>query len=125
MGGGLNEDVFRMESKQTALLKARLLREKSTPAEKTLWQRLRNKRFKSLKFRRQYPIGPYIVDFVCLSQKLIIELDGSQHLDQIVYDAERTQYFEHFGFCVLRFWNNEVFQQLPSVLLKIDNQLKY
>jgi very-short-patch-repair endonuclease len=55
MGGGLNENVFRMESKQTALLKARLLREKSTPAEQTLCQRLRNKRFKSFKFRRQYP----------------------------------------------------------------------
>jgi very-short-patch-repair endonuclease len=75
--------------------------------------------------KRQYPIGPYIVDFICLSQKLIIELDGSQHLDPIIYDAERTQYLEDFGFRVLRFWNNEVFQQLPSVLLKIDNQLKY
>ena len=67
----------------------------------------------------------YIVDFVCLSQKLIIALDGSQHLEQIVYDTERTKYFEHFGFRVLRFWNNEVFNQLPSVLVAISNKVLF
>ena len=107
------------------ITKARLLRKKSTPAEEKLWQYLRNKRFKSLKFRRQYPIGPYIVDFVCLNQKLIIELDGSQHLEQVIYDAERTNYLEHFGFRVLRFWNNEVFEQLPSVLVSIANKVLF
>jgi adenine-specific DNA-methyltransferase len=112
-----------MESSNMKITKARLLREKSTPAEQKLWQYLRNKRFKSLKFRRQYPVGPYILDFVCLSQKLIIELDGSQHLEQILYDTERTQYLEHFGFHVLRFWNHEVFHQFPSVLLRISNKV--
>ena len=104
------------------IIKARSLRRNSTSAEQTLWQYLRHKRFKSLKFRRQYPIGPYIVDFVCLNKKLIIELDGSQHLKQVAYDTERTEYLEYLGFRVLRFWNNEVLNQLPSVLRMIwDN----
>lgn len=107
------------------ITKARLLRKKSTPAEQKLWKYLRNKRFKSLKFRRQYPIGPYIVDFICLNQKLIIELDGSQHLEQIAYDTERTQHMEHFGFRVLRFWNNDVFNQLSSVLVTISNKILF
>ena len=114
-----------MESNKMNITKARLLRKKSTRAEQELWKYLRNKRFKSLKFRRQYPIGPYIVDFVCLNQKLMIELDGRQHLEQIVYDTERTQYLEHFGFRVLRFWNHDVFHQLPSVLVTISNNILF
>ncbi|MCH9757036.1 MAG: endonuclease domain-containing protein [Gammaproteobacteria bacterium] len=104
-------------------IKARSLRQTSTPAEQKLWQYLRNKKFNGSKFRRQFPIGPYIVDFVCLNKKLIIELDGSQHLEQIDYDAERTRYLMHFNFRVLRFWNNEVFNQFPSVLERIFNEI--
>ncbi len=69
-----------------------------------------------LKFRRQYPVGPYIADFVCLSQNLIIELDGGQHADQLAYDEERTNYLEHFGFKMLRFWNHDVFLRFDAVL---------
>ena len=69
-----------------------------------------------LKFRRQYPIGPYVVDFVCLDQKLVIELDGGQHAVQVSYDNKRTEYLEHFGFRVLRFWNHDVFAQFEVVL---------
>lgn len=82
---------------------ARKLRQTSTTPEVKLWQHLRNRRFMGLKFRRQFPIGPYVVDFVCLSHKLVIELDGGQHVQQLDYDNQRTEYLEHFGFRVLRF----------------------
>ena len=99
--------------------KARNLRKESTPAEIKLWQHLRARRFYGLKFRRQYPIGPYVVDFVCLSKKLVIEADGSQHLQQVVYDKQRTEYFEYFGFQVIRFWNHDLLFRLDAVLEKI------
>ena len=98
---------------------ARKLRQTSTIPELKLWQHLRNRRFMGLKFRRQYPVGPYVVDFVCLSHKLIIELDGSQHADQVDYDNQRTEYLEHFGFRVLRFWNSELFSQLEEMLEQV------
>ena len=69
-----------------------------------------------LKFRRQYPVGPYVVDFVCLSHKLVIELDGGQHTEQLDYDNKPTEYVEHFGFRVLRFWNTDVFCQFEALL---------
>jgi len=72
-----------------------------------------------LKFRRQFPIGPYVVDFVCLSHKLVIELDGGQHMEQLDYDNQRTEYLEHFGFRVLRFWNTDVFLQFDALLEQI------
>lgn len=72
-----------------------------------------------LKFRRQYPVGPYVVDFICLSHKLVIELDGGHHADNKAYDDKRTAYLEHFGFRVLRFWNTEVFSQLEDMLEQV------
>ena len=101
-------------------IKARMLRKQSTPEEIIIWQYLRARRCHGLKFKRQYPIGPYIIDFACLSHKLVIELDGSQHLRQVSYDKQRTEYIEHFGFQVIRFWNNEVRLQLDVVLEKIS-----
>lgn len=98
---------------------ARRLRQTSTEPEVKLWQYLRNRRFMGLKFRRQFPIGSYIVDFVCLSHKLIIELDGGQHTEQVEYDNQRTKYLEHFGFRVLRFWNTDIFFQFDAVLEQI------
>ena len=95
---------------------ARKLRQTSTVPEVKLWQYLRDRRFMALKFRRQYPIGPYVVDFVCLSHKLVIELDGGQHADQVAYDNKRTEYLEHFGFRVLRFWNTDVFLRFEEML---------
>jgi len=72
-----------------------------------------------LKFRRQFPVGSYVVDFVCLSHKLVIELDGGQHAEQLDYDNQRTEYLEHFGFRVLRFWNTDVFCQFEALLEQI------
>jgi len=98
---------------------ARKLRQTSTTPEVKLWKYLRNRRFMGLKFRRQFPVGPYVVDFVCLSHKLVIELDGGQHAEQLNYDNQRTEYLKHFGFTVLRFWNTDVFCQFDVLLEKI------
>ena len=99
--------------------RARELRKQSTDAEIVLWSLLRNRSLCNLKFKRQFTIGPFIVDFACLDKKLIIELDGSQHLDSKEYDEERTLYLNHRGFHVIRFWNDEVFNHKTAVLEKI------
>lgn len=90
------------------LTKAKALRKNSTDIEKILWQKLRNRQLNGYKFKRQVPIGSYIVDFVCTAAKLIIEVDGGQHSEQIDYDAKRTKFLESKNFTVVRFWNNEV-----------------
>ena len=107
------------------LVKTRKLRRKSTPQEIILWSRLRNRKFKNIKFRRQYPIGNYIVDFVCLDKKLIIELDGWQHKEekQERYDIKRTNYFEKLGFKIIRFWNNDINDNLEGAFLKLEELL--
>ncbi len=76
------------------------------------------------KFRRQHPIGHYIVDFICFEKKLIIEVDGGQHADNILYDEARTKYLEEKNFTVLRFWNNEVTLNTTEVLNIILNRLE-
>ena len=95
--------------------KAIQLRKESTPAEARLWSRIRNDQL-GITFRRQHAIGKYIVDFCAPRRKLIIELDGSQHLDRQEYDQQRTLYLESLGYRVLRFWNNEVASQIDRVL---------
>ncbi|MGH8120224.1 MAG: endonuclease domain-containing protein, partial [Gammaproteobacteria bacterium] len=87
-----------------------------TDAEQMLWQALRQRQLKNYKFRRQYPYGDYVLDFVCLEAKLVIEVDGGQHQEQFGYDIKRTRWLEHQGFQVLRFWNNEVMFDLDNVL---------
>jgi len=87
---------------------AQKLRKNQTDAEKRLWQHLRNRQILNYKFRRQHTMGPYVVDFICIEKGLIIEVDGSQHFDQQIYDLKRTTYLEGQGFLVLRFWNNDV-----------------
>ena len=96
---------------------AKLLRANTTAAERILWSVLRGKQMAALRFRRQQPIGPYIVDFFCPSAMLVVELDGGQHcLDQIAaYDEERTRFLESKGYRVLRFWNVEVIRNRDSV----------
>ena len=101
---------------QQILEKAKPLRQSQTDAEGLLWHYLRNKQLDGHKFRRQQPIGPYIVDFVCVSRKLVIELDGGQHAEQHTYDKKRDDYFRGKGYRILRFWNNEVFQNCMDVL---------
>jgi very-short-patch-repair endonuclease len=96
--------------------KARLLRKNSTDAEKRFWSQLRNRRLNGWKFRRQFPIGQYIVDFECYELKLIVEVDGGQHAEQEFYDIRRTEYLQSKGYRVVRFWNNEVLGNLEGVL---------
>ena len=102
--------------------KARKLRQNMTPAEKMLWKLLRNRKFKGLKFRRQHPIDKYIVDFICVEKKLVVEADGEIHkkADQIKYDRERTADLESHGLKVIRFTNDEILSDVFKVLKKIE-----
>ncbi len=99
-----------------ALEKAKTLRKNQTEAELYLWQHLRAHRLHGLKFKRQKPMGHYIVDFICIESRLIIELDGSHHADQQEYDAIRTDWLQAQQYQVLRFWNHEVLNNLHIVL---------
>lgn len=99
--------------------RARQLRSNQTPAEELLWLYLRAHRFMGLKFKRQKPVGNYIVDFICHSPKMIIEIDGGQHVEQAGYDRQRDAWLQQEGFVVLRFWNNEVLQETEAVLERI------
>lgn|SRR5574341_1361881 len=103
--------------------RARELRKALTPAEAKLWAYLRAGKLSGVKFRRQHAIGNYVPDFCSIKHRLIIELDGSQHLDQGEYDSERTKYFESKGYRVLRFWNNDITNHLEDVLKVIWNTL--
>ncbi|CAM5632837.1 endonuclease domain-containing protein [Rhodanobacter lindaniclasticus] len=96
---------------------ARELCQSGTDAERKLWYQLRAGRLNGMKFRRQHPIPPYIVDFHCESRKLVVELDGSQHNEEV--DRERTRFLEAQGLKVLRYWDSEVLQQLEAVLSAI------
>jgi very-short-patch-repair endonuclease len=87
-----------------------------TEAERKLWLRLRDWRPAGYHFRRQAPLGPFIADFACLHARLVVELDGSQHVEQVAEDSRRTAYLAEHGFRVLRFWNNQVFSELDDVL---------
>jgi very-short-patch-repair endonuclease len=98
---------------------AKTLRSHQTEAEQKLLYHLRAHRFKDLKFKRQKPIGSYIVDFVCVERMLIVEIDGGQHSEQVEYDQRRDAWLRSQGYIVLRFWNNEVMQQLEGVLEQI------
>jgi len=119
-GGGENIEGY--DLKNTKL--SRKLRKNTTSAEEYLWLFIRKCQIKGIKFRRQHAIGNYIVDFVSLKKKLIIELDGYNHLLNKEYDAERSAFFEQKGFKVLRFWNKEVLKRTESVLERIHHNLK-
>jgi very-short-patch-repair endonuclease len=95
--------------------KARTLRRASTEAEKRLWNLLRNRSVAGLKFVRQMPIDPFVADFVCRERMLIIEVDGSQHMDDEAYDRRRTAFLNARGYAVLRVWNTDVLRHLSSV----------
>ena len=101
---------------QQTLERAKTLRQSQTDAEGLLWHYLCRKQLDGYKFRRQQPIGPYIVDFACMSRKLVIELDGGQHAERHAYDETRDDYLRGKGYRILRFWNNEVFQNCMDVL---------
>jgi len=98
---------------------AKSLRTNQTESEQRLWYHLRAHRFLAMKFKRQKPMGCYIVDFVCIEHRLIIELDGGQHAEQSGYDQQRDAWLRSEGYTVLRFWNNDVMQNLEGVLEQI------
>lgn len=101
---------------------SRQLRRDMTIAEKHLWRRIRMQQM-GVKFRRQHPAGAYILDFACIESKLAVELDGGQHSELQARDNERTLWLESQGWKVLRFWNNEVLQDIESVLTEINGAL--
>lgn len=105
--------------------RARELRKNQSDAEKKMWSLLRNRQLDDYKFRRQYVIGPYIVDFCCFESKLVVEVDGGQHVQQFNYDRDRTEYLTSKNYRVLRFWNHEVLQNSNSVLEAIKLALVY
>ena len=102
---------------------ARSMRRKPTDAEARLWRHLRAGRMDGMHFRRQVPIGPYIVDFVCQDRQLIIEADGGQHADAIAYDQTRADWLAAHGYTVLRFWNHDILARTESVLEAIHDAL--
>ncbi len=105
-------------------LRARQMRNHPTEAESLLWQHLRRSQILGRKFRRQEPMGPYIVDFLCFDPMLVIEIDGSQHTGLIAYDAERSSFLAGRGFKVIRFWNHEVLAQTDRVREAIRQRIE-
>jgi len=123
--GGIRVGVKKIETnlkKRNKIAIAKKLRINSTNTEKYLWKRLRGNQFKGFKFRCQQPIGKYIIDFVNLERKIIIELDGGQHLEN-KKDKLRDKWLEEQGYEVLRFWDNEVFNNIEGVLGVIREKL--
>jgi very-short-patch-repair endonuclease len=98
---------------------AKQLRKTLTPAEQQLWQALRGGKLAGLKFRRQHPVGNFILDFYCAAHKLVVEVDGGIHETQIEYDAARTTELESYGYTIVRFTNEVVLHQLETVLAEI------
>ena len=94
--------------------RARQLRRNMTDAEKILWSHLRNRQLANLKFRRQVPLGPFFVDFLCVEQKLIVEVDGGQHSEEA--DRSRTAWIEARGYRLIRFWIHDVMDNVDGVL---------
>ncbi len=102
------------------------LRNKMTQAEVLLWGKIRDKKLLGYKFRRQYSVGPFILDFYCPKLKLAIELDGSQHAqeEQERYDEGRTNYLNDRDIIVIRYWNNEIIEDIENVYLDIINKIE-
>jgi very-short-patch-repair endonuclease len=104
--------------------RARILRNSATDAERRLWQHLRLKQLGGFKFRRQVPLRGYIVDFLCVELKLVVELDGGQHVEQTVYDERRTSVLQSSGYCVRRYWNDDALLRTTEVLEDILRELE-
>ena len=103
--------------------RARSLRRGMTDVERLLWQALRGRQLNGHRFRRQHPIGQYISDFTCIEQRIVIELDGGQHQEQLAYDEQRSAFLQARGWRVLRFWNNDVLNNIEGVLSVIAQSL--
>jgi very-short-patch-repair endonuclease len=107
-----------------AVARARELRRDGSRAEKIFWELLRDRRMAGVKFRRQYSIGPYFADFASVERKVVIEIDGEHHAHQVAADARRTAFMESRGWCVLRFWANEVVANREGLWAAIDAALR-
>ncbi|MCK6554739.1 endonuclease domain-containing protein [Candidatus Binatia bacterium] len=107
-----------------ATRRARRLRRRATDAEGRLWYHVRARQVDGAKFRRQEPLGPYMVDFCCVESRLVVEVDGGQHFEQREYDEERSRFLELSGYRVLRFWNNEVMENIEGVLARIGEAVR-
>jgi len=127
-GGGETRSAMNPRNKTTSRIRgttpeieaaARRLRRNMTPAEQTLWDALKGKQLDGLKFRPQHPVGPFILDFWCPARKLVVELDGGSHDGREAEDEARTQRLQDYGYRVIRFRNEEVLTDLPSVLERI------
>ena len=107
------------------IILARNLRKNSTIQERRLWNLLKNRQFHNLKFKRQQPIGDYIVDFICKEAKIVIEIDCGQHNEpeNFEYDKTRTEYLNNLGYKVIRFWNNEIYENIEGVVLRLREEI--
>ncbi|TNE67771.1 MAG: endonuclease domain-containing protein [Alphaproteobacteria bacterium] len=103
--------------------RARGLRRAMTDAERCFWHHVRARRFHGLKFRRQFPVGHFIVDFACPARRLIVEIDGGQHADPESGDALRTAHLESRGFRVVRYWNNDILGNIDGVMTDLEAHL--
>ena len=101
---------------------AQRLRREMTDAERRIWAQVRGRRFGGFKFKRQWSLGPYVVDFCCIDRKLVVEIDGGQHSE--ARDVRRTKALEAMGYRVVRFWNNDVFGNLEGVLTNLLAELE-
>jgi very-short-patch-repair endonuclease len=112
------------KTSQTSTRTARTLRRQQIDAERRLWWALRGRQLSGVKFRRQQPIGSYVVDFCALDRKLVIEVDGGQHMERAVEDAHRSSYLQRCAYAVLRFWNDDVLQRTEAVLEQIEQEIE-
>lgn len=103
---------------------ARTLRRNQTRAENRFWNQVRNRQLRGYKFRRQVPLGKYVADFVCQDKKVIVELDGGQHAEQAEQDLKRTRGLEQLGYQVIRYWNNDVLENMEGVLTNLLEELE-
>jgi len=110
-----------MAASQELRNRARQLRRKQTDVEAKLWLRLGDRQLCGAKFRRQHPIGPYIVDLWCPNRGLVVELDGGHHAEQTSADEERTRFLEAQGYRVVRFWDHEVLNQMDVITLTLPS----
>ena len=108
---------------ETSFTKARRLRREMTPAERQVWRFLRGRGLRGFKFRRQVPVGPFIVDFLCVEAGLVVEIDGESHWGQLAYDRRRTLYLETQGYRVIRINNQQVTESLEGSLHLISSSL--
>jgi very-short-patch-repair endonuclease len=100
--------------------RSRQLRRDATPAERHLWQHIRARQLCEVRFNRQFPVGPFICDFVSRERRLVIELDGGQHALALEYDRRRTRFLNEQGYTVIRFWNADVLDNIEAVLARIE-----